>query len=116
MKKNVPKIDIGLTWAKGINIWGQLGMIAGMANTFMLVGVFYTTTIYPNFDIPLWLYIIAIIFVFTIAVAFILRYGISGYYRFFSKQSEMSEINKKVGLIMKHLDIVDDNKSEKGGK
>ena len=116
MKKRVPKIDIGLTWAKGINIWGQLGMIAGIANTFMLIGVFYTTTIYPNFSIPLWLYIVAIIFVATSAITFILKYGISGYYRFFSRQSEMSEINKKVSLIMKHLDIKDDTDKKGSGK
>lgn len=113
MKKNIPRIDVGLTWAKGINIWGQLGMVAGMANTFMMIGVFYTTTIYPNFEIPLWLYIVAIFFVIVFAICFILKYGISGYYRFFSRQSELSEVNKKVSLIMKHLNITDETKRKK---
>ena len=107
-RKRFPKIDIGLTWAKGINIWGQLGMIAGMANTLMLIGVFYTTTVYPNFEIPLWLYLVFIFFVAIMAISFIIKYGISGYYRFFSHQTNLSEVDRKVELIMKHLGVSDE--------
>ena len=111
--RKIPRIDVGLTWAKGLNIWGQLGMIAGMANTFMMIGVFYTTTLYPNFNIPLWLYILAIVFVIVFAVSFILKYGISGYYRFFSKQTTMAEVDRKLNLVIKHLGVKDDKLDSK---
>ncbi len=103
------KIDIGLVWAKGVNIWGQLGTIAGIVNTLMLVGVFYTTTLYPKFPIPFWAYILIVLLAATLCIGFIIKFGISGYYRFLSRRSEISQINERVSLIMKHLDIDDES-------
>jgi hypothetical protein len=47
-------------------------------------------------------------------VVFVLKVGISGYYRFFSKQSEVAETNKRVQendrmlrLVMSHFGIED---------
>lgn len=109
MKKHRPKVDIGLVWAKGLNIWVQLGVIAGIINTLMLIGVFYTTTVYPNFPIPFWIYMLVIVLAATFWIGFVVKYGISGYYRFLSRRSEISQINERVSLILKHLDIVDDS-------
>jgi hypothetical protein len=103
----MPKIDIGLIWAKIVNIWGQFGTVAGIANTIMLLVVTYSTTIEPKFHIPLWLYITTIVIAVILGVAFILKWGISGYYRFLSNQSELSQVNKRIELIMKHLNIED---------
>ena len=105
-----PKLDIGLVWAKYVNIWGQLGSVAGTVNILMMIGVFYTTTLKPNFDIPLWLYVMVIAIGTIVAVGFILKVGISGYYRFFSNRSELSETNRRVNLIMNHLGIADEDR------
>ena len=104
------KFDVGLIWAKVVNIWGQLGTVAGIVNTLMMVGVFYTTTLYPNFKVPLWLYIVVIALGVFAVVWFIIKIGISGYYRFFSNQSAITEANRKIDLIMKSLNIEDEKK------
>ena len=114
------KIDVGLIWAKYVNTWGQVGSVAGTVNMIMMLGVFYTTTLKPNVDVPLWLYILVVIVAATAMILFVLKVGISGYYRFFSKQSEMGETNKRVqendrklGLIMRHLGIDDTDNTGK---
>jgi len=103
--KPLPKFDVGLIWAKVVNIWGQLGTVAGAVNVVMMVFVFYSTTIKPNIPIPLWLYLVLIGIGAAAVIWFILRWGISGYYRFFSNQSELTAVNRKVDLIMEHLKI-----------
>lgn len=105
----MPKIDIGLIWAKIVNIWGQLGTVAGIANTIMLLVVTYSTTIEPKFHIPLWLYITSIIICAILGITFILKYGLSGYYRFLSNQSELTQVNKRVKLIMDRMGLKDDD-------
>ena len=111
------KLDIGLVWAKYINIWSQVGAVAGTANLVMMLGVFYTTTLRPSFAFPLWLYALIVIAASLTTITFVLKVGISGYYRFFSKNSELSETNKRVretdrklGLIMDKLGIEDTGK------
>ena len=115
--KRKHKVDVGLVWAKYVNTWGQVGAVAGTANLIMMLGVFYTTTLKPNVDVPLWLYITVVVLAATTGVVFVLKVGISGYYRFFSKASELSETNKRVqendrklGLIMEKLEIRDNGK------
>lgn len=103
----MPKVDIGLIWAKCINIWGQLGMVLGATNYLMMVGVFYTTTIKPNVDIPFWLYVLVLSVGAIGVIAFIIKIGIDGYYRFFFGRSQLAEIERKQDLIMKQLGIVD---------
>lgn len=107
------KMDVGLVWAKYVNTWGQVGAVAGTANLIMMLGVFYTTTLRPSLAVPLWLYILVIVVASITGVVFVLKIGISGYYRFFSKTSELSETNRRVKLIMDHLGIED---TVKGGK
>jgi hypothetical protein len=104
------KYDVGLMWAKAINIWGQLSAISGILTTMMTIGIFYTTTLQPSFHVPLWLYILVIIFGVVVWTGFVIKYGISGYYRFMSNQSEISETNRKVTLIMRHFKIEDDDR------
>jgi len=106
------KIDIGLLWAKYVNTWGQVGSVAGTVNLLMMLGVFYTTTLRPILDIPLWLYIMIVVVAASSLVLFVLKIGISGYYRFFNKTSELGrtyakvqENNRKLELIMQHLGI-----------
>jgi len=100
-----PKLDVGLIWAKYVNTWGQIGTVASTVNFLMMLGVFYTTTLKPNIDIPLWLYITVVMIGVILATTFVLKVGISGYYRFFSNRSELSETNRRVKLIMDHLGI-----------
>ena len=116
-RKPRSKLDIGLIWAKYVNIWGQIGSVAGTVNFIMMLGVFYTTTLRPTIDIPLWMYILIVVVGTILAVTFVLKVGISGYYRFFSKTSELSETNKRVQendrklrLIMAHLGVEDTRK------
>ncbi len=99
------RLDIGLIWAKYVNTWGQIGAVAGTINFLMMLGVFYTTTLKPELDIPLWLYALVVAAGALLAIAFVLKIGISGYYRFFSNRSELSETNRRVKLIMDHLGI-----------
>jgi hypothetical protein len=84
----------------------------------MMLGVFYTTTLQPAVDIPLWLYILVVVVAAALAVLFVLKVGISGYYRYFSRQSEVSETNervqetdRKLELIMDKLGIADTPKT-----
>jgi len=112
-KPHKKKVDIGLVWAKYVNTWGQVGSIAGMVNMIMMLGVFYTTTLRPAIAVPLWLYITIVVIGGATVVTFVLKIGISGYYRFFSKQSEVAEINKRVKLIMRHLGIEEETGKEK---
>jgi len=116
-KKPRSKIDIGLVWAKYMNTWGQVSSIAGTVNMIMMLGVFYTTTLRPNIAFPLWLYILIIVLGAAAVVTFVLKIGISGYYRFFSKQSEVAETNRRVQendrklkLIMEKMGIEDTGK------
>jgi len=116
-RKPRSKIDVGLVWAKYVNTWGQVGAVAGTANLIMMLGVFYTTTLRPSLAVPLWLYISVVVVASITGVLFVLKVGISGYYRFFSKTSELSETNKRVqendrklGLIMDKLGIEDNGK------
>ena len=120
MVRSKRKIDVGLVWAKYVNTWGQVGAVAGTANLIMMLGVFYTTTLRPAVALPLWLYILVVVIAATTGVIFVLKIGISGYYRFFSKQSEVAETNlrvqetnRKLRLIMEKLEIEDDNDSTK---
>jgi len=113
---NRSKIDIGLTWAKYVNTRGQVGAVAGTANLIMMLGVFYTTTLRPAMAIPLWLYVLVVVVAAVSMILFVLKIGISGYYRFFSKQSEVAETNKRVQendrklrLIMDKLGIKDND-------
>jgi len=121
--KRKRKIDVGLIWAKYVNTWGQVGSVAGTINMIMMLGVFYTTTLKPNVDIPLWLYILIVVLGATIMIMFVLKVGISGYYRFFSKQSEVAETNRRVQenarklkLIMEHLGVDDEAEVGKEAK
>jgi len=121
MVKHKKKVDVGLVWAKYVNTWGQVGAVAGTANLIMMLGVFYTTTLRPSVAIPLWLYILIVVVAATTGVIFVLKIGISGYYRFFSKQSELAETNKRVQendrklrLILEHLGVEDETGKEKG--
>ena len=99
------RLDIGLIWAKYVNTWGQIGAVAGTINFIMMLGVFYTTTLRPALNLPMWLYILLVITGSILATTFVLKVGISGYYRFFSNRSELSETNRRVKLIMDHLGI-----------
>ena len=103
--RRLPKLDIGLIWAKYVNTWGQVGAVAGTVQMLSTLAILYTTTIQPNIDIPIWLYILIITSGATLMVVFVLKIGISGYYRFFSNKSELSETNRRVKLIMDHLGI-----------
>ena len=112
-------LDFGLIWAKYVNTWVQVGTIAGTVNVLMMLGVFYTTTLRPFIAVPLWLYIIVVAASTLCVVLFALKVGISGYYRFFSQTSELSETNKRVqetdrklGLIMRKLEIEDTGKED----
>ena len=112
--KKLPKLDIGLIWAKYVNTWGQVGVVAGTVQMLSTLAILYTTTIQPNMDIPIWLYILVIASCAALMITFVLKIGISGYYRFFSKQSEIAETNRRVqetdrklGLIMDKLGIND---------
>lgn len=111
------KIDVGLAWAKYVNTWSQIGVVASTVNFSMMLGVFYTTTLKPTLDIPLWAYILFVLSGVAMAIVFALKVGISGYYRFFSKTSELSETNRRVQendrklrLIMDKLGIEDAGK------
>ena len=105
-------MDVGLVWAKYVNTWGQVGAVAGTANLLMMLGVFYTTTLRPSLAVPLWLYATVVFVAALTGVIFVLKVGISGYYRFFSKTSELSETNRRVKLIMDHLGIEDTRKDK----
>ena len=118
MKFRGQKVDIGIIWAKYVNTWGQVGAVAGTVQMLSTLAILYTTTIQPNIDISVWLYILIITSSATLLITFVLKIGISGYYRFFSKQSEVAETNlrvqendRKLKLVMDHLGIKDD----KGG-
>ena len=108
-----PKVDIGLVWAKYVNTWGQVGAVAGTVQMLSTLAILYTTTIQPNMDIPIWLYILVIASGATLMITFVLKVGISGYYRFFSNRSELSETNRRVKLIMNHLGIADEDNAKK---
>lgn len=99
--------DAGLAWGKFLNIIGQAGTIQGLINSLLLIGIFYTTTARPEFGIPLWLYLLVVVSVIFAVVIFILKVGISGYYRFFNQQSAVGEIDQKMDRIIKHLGMKD---------
>ena len=104
------KYDPGLIWAKTQATYSQLGTISGMVAQLMQVGVFYATVV--KGWIPLWVYLIVLATGLGLVLLFILKIGISGYYRFFNQQSAVDNINRKVNLIMQRLEIEDDcNKS-----
>lgn len=99
-------LDLGLLWAKYINTWGQVGAVVGTVNFIMLAGVFYATSIEPSrIAIPLWAYILVIFIGAVLGVAFVLKIGIAGYYRFFSQQSELAQVNLRVKILMNHFGI-----------
>ena len=108
MRFHKKKVDIGLAWAKYVNTWGQVGSVVGSVNFIMMLGVFYTTTLRPAVAIPLWLYILVAFVVTATGVLFVLKVGISGYYRFFSKTSELSETNKRVQETDRKLKLIMD--------
>ena len=117
-RKPKSKIDIGLIWAKFVNTYGQVGAVAGTVQMLSTLAILYTTTIQPHADVPVWLYILVILSGAALMITFVLKVGISGYYRFFSKTSELSATNKQVQensrmlkMIMKNLGIDDTGKS-----
>ena len=99
--------DIELAWGKVLIIIVQAGAVYSLINSLMLIGIFYTTTARPEFGIPLWLYLLVVTAVIFSLVIFILKIGISGYYRFFNQQSAMDKIDQKVDRIIKHLGMKD---------
>jgi len=104
MAKLNNNVDIGLKWAHLMAIWGQVGMIQSMINTIMLLGVFYTTTAKPAWDIPIGAYILLLVIVGISTLVFILRWGISGYYRYFSQRSELAEVQRDVKKILEMME------------
>lgn len=98
------KMDVGITWGKIINIWGQIGVVQGVINTIMLFVVTYNTSL-KNL-LPVWLYILIIVISIICIVGFVLRIGISGYYRFFNQQSAMNRIESKVDKTEAKLDKI----------
>lgn len=106
MRRRIPVIDVGLVWAKIVNIWGQVGTVAGIVNFVMMLGVFYTTTVYPNIKIPIWLYLFIVIIGASLVIGFIIKWGISGYFRYFSNLSEITKINNKVCDLEKNIDLI----------
>lgn len=117
MTKHRGKMDIGLIWAKFVNTYGQVGAVAGTVQMLSTLAILYTTTIQPNADVPVWLYVLIIVSGAALMITFVLKIGISGYYRFFSKTSELSETNKRVQetdrklrLIMDKLEVKDTGK------
>ncbi len=120
-KCKFPRLDLGLIWGKYLNIWNQIGSIAGLVQLLMMIGVFYTTTLNPKFQIPFWLYLVIIIIGGLLLILFVLKIGLSGYFRYFSKHTDISEVNNKVDelakqnkliieqnkLIIEHLNIED---------
>jgi len=105
-RKPRSKIDVGLIWAKYVNTWGQVGTVASTVSFIMMLGVFYTTTLYPALEMPLWMYIIIILIGMTLVIFFVLTIGISGYFRFFSNRSELSETNKRVQETDRKLELI----------
>lgn len=101
----LPRIDIGLIWGKIINIWSQIGVVSGITSNIMMIGVFYTTTVYPNIKIPVWIYLLVIAIGIILLIGFILKWGISGQYRYFSKQSELTEANLKLDALLEYYGI-----------
>ena len=101
-------MDVGLIWAKFVNTYGQVGAVAGTVQMLSTLAILYTTTIQPNIDVPIWLYILIIVSGAVLMITFVLKIGISGYYRFFSKTSELAQTNKRVKMIMDHLGIEED--------
>lgn len=104
------KFDVGLIWAKFMSIWSQVGVIQGIFNTVMLVAVFYTTTISPVFQISFWLYITVIVVLSVPVLAFIIKVGISGYYRFINQQTKIEEIDRITKLIAEKMGVQYDRK------
>jgi hypothetical protein len=107
-KKPKSKIDIGLIWAKFVNTYGQVGAVAGTVQMLSTLAILYTTTIQPNADVPIWAYILIILSGAALMITFVLKIGISGYYRFFSKTSELSETNKRVQEVDRKLKMIMD--------
>ncbi len=93
------RLDVGFVWGGAMHIWGQIGAIFGVANTAMLVGVFYTTTVVHIFPIPAWLYGLIVLAGVVGVVAFCLKVGIKGYYDFFNKNSALDGISAKLDAL-----------------
>lgn len=100
------KMDIGLIWAKWMNISGQMGAVQGAASIIMLLIVTYTTSL--KGVIPLWIYVTAVILGVVVLIVFVVKIGISGYYRFFNQQSAMNRIERKLNLLLKEKGIETD--------
>lgn len=101
------KKDIGMLWAKLLNIYGQFGSIQGLVNTSILIIMFYTGTIRQETGMPPWLYALILLALISTGVAFIHKKGISGYYRFFSEQSGLDEVKADIKKIKEALNIED---------
>ncbi|MCK9599018.1 MAG: hypothetical protein M0R06_08265 [Sphaerochaeta sp.] len=108
LKASKGKIDVGLAWAKYVNIYGQVGAVAGTVQMMSTLAILYTTTIQPNMNIPIWLYVLAIIAGTVLAVTFVLKVGISGYYRFFNQHSDLAETNERVQETDRKLKLIMD--------
>ncbi len=97
---------IGMFWAMVINTWGQLGVIAGIFNTLVLISVLYSTWLKDL--LPFWVYSLIVTICTILAIIFIIKIGIAGYYEFFNKQSALDRVEKKLDRITKKLGITDE--------
>ena len=83
------KFDIGLVWARWMAIWGQVSMVAGVIQFLATLVILYTVTISPKYSIPAWLYGVVVLILLLLIILFVTRWGISGYYRFFNRNSKI---------------------------
>jgi len=88
-----------------MNVWGQVATAVGAVQFCATLIILYTVTIYPTFRIPFWLYLLILAIGIFLAVGFVLKWGISGYYRFFNQQSKVEQISQNLKKVMEHLGI-----------
>ncbi len=96
----------GMAWGAFVQLYSQLTMIQGMVNTLMLLGVFYSTNlkgIWP--DIPWWAYLVGLMVISLGLSVFLIMVGIPGIYKYGRRFMRTTQVEDKLDLIIKHLNI-----------
>lgn len=97
-------VDIGMTWAHFLAVYSQLGVVLSIYNTIMIFGVFYINI--ASHYVSLYLFFVIAVAGVGLWVLFILKVGISGYYRFLNDQSALTRIERRLDALTREVELV----------
>ena len=93
-------MGLGNHWAVALQTWGQVAALVAMMNTVASLGTFYYVAAGPQWNIPIWLYILVALSLVSVFVLFVLFVGNPAWYRYAKRMTDIDIINEKLDKLL----------------